>query len=169
MSTEEVNRAAQRRARREAAQADAKETAKSESLRQANPAAKSIDARRKEQDAAITKPIADAPSVDRKTAKKQAKARAQVAARQQAVVDALRQPTPAPDLVRPGETPPLHILRQRAKEVDRAMRDEAREIAQTLAENAEDLINGRMPRDRHTRRRRQAEAESRAALVRGSK
>lgn len=167
MSTEEVDRAAARRAKREQAQKSAEVTAKAESLIQAKPAPKADVVRREAQRKHVEEPIAKAEvHVNRGKTKRLAKAAQQAAARKQSIEDALRQPTPAVDLTPPGETPPLHILRQRAKQIDAEMRDTARSVGKEVGELAEELINGRMPRDRHTRRRRQAEAEARAGLLR---
>lgn len=163
-TTEDVKRSQARRAKREHAQAAAEVAAKQESLVQGKPAKKTTAVRRAEAEAAIEAPLKKAATQTRES-KKMVRARHEVAVRKQAQADALRTPE-MPDLSVPiGETPPLHVLRARAKLIESAERDAATEIAVEIGRSARDLLAGKELRGRHSRHRRLAEAEAMAARI----
>lgn len=60
----------------------------------------------------------------------------------QAAADAIRKPAPAPDHYKTGETPPLHVLNQRAKQADAELRDVATAIAKDIGLYARDKMTG---------------------------
>ena len=158
-TSDDVKRAQSRRAKRESAQAKAEIEAKATLAKQAKPARKTAEVRRKEVEEQIEAPLKRATTVTREN-KKLKKAAAQVAARRQAQADMMRSPELPPLDVPVGETPPLHVLRARNKLIEAQERDAATEIAVEIGKSARDLLAGRELRGRHSRFRRIAEAET---------
>lgn len=82
----------------------------------------------------------------RKASKRQAREIAQQAAEAQAHKDSVRMPEAAPDNYKPGDTIPLHILNQRARQYDAEAREEAAKIGQAVGKFAEQQVSTRTPK-----------------------
>lgn len=151
----EMNRAERRRAAREAA---AEKAAKQMQIdAQRSPNDKSTLEKQIDDSVRPGKPVADLTPRKPMT-KKELKKQAAEAAAAQLAKEAQQTPKPAPDNYRPGDTIPLHVLNQRAAEIDAANRDEATEIARKVGLTTRELIIGRSPRTVGSRSRRRNEA-----------
>lgn len=144
-----------RREKREAA--EAKKVQRNEVV--AREAAKD-DARKplpgKQAAAAAARSNAEGSKLTRRQRTEAAQQKAEELAKQ----DALLKPQPVEDNVRPGETPPLHILNQRAREEARQANEHAMNIGREVGGVARDLVIGRQPRiqNRGNRHERHARA-----------
>lgn len=91
--------------------------------------------------------------------RKQKTQRQQGLAEQQATSDALAHP-PSDEQVasgyklKPGETPPLHVLNARAAQFAAAEKDEARAIANAVGKAAYETVQGIAPNSKHGRFRK---------------
>lgn len=147
MSTDAMTKAERRRLAREQAQDTVAGQATADMLRTPGPKAdpKVIDAKTPEQigeeaGAKVTQAVTRREST--KTAKLRNKAEAAARAAAQAARDAIQKPAPVRDDFKPGTTPPLHVLNQRAKQADHEMRDAADVIAKDIGRFTRDKLTG---------------------------
>lgn len=150
MSNDEANRAERRRQAREAAhqtitqQPKASATAIDEKFAPVVPAVAVEPVT-----PVVEKPIpaaAAGASVKPKSKREIKKARDE-AVKRQVEAESLRMPEPAPDVkYKPGDTIPLHILNQRARQAEQEARDEAVAIGQAVGKFAEQQVTTRVPR-----------------------